>query len=271
MIDLVTNNGALFIVGICLLGMVAALIFSNEFRDDILKVEGKTTFFRLFSVEGALFLALAALFIGALIFFTNQKSQIDNNLKVKPPDDWFVVDKHTGVPSNLYINDSLVYQKDIHDLSFLNLKITRVDNRWYLTTCETEFEVIKKIASDELVENGLFSYIELEDKRDITILEYQLFFQPVFSFKRTSLKPSHLPIRIVFDINEQSNEVFYNIYDTCHVKLNNREGYFDEPNRMPEIIYYEGVFYYIEVVSADFLDPENKHAKIRIIELKPKI
>ena len=40
---------------------------------------------------------------------------------------------------------------------------------------------------------------------------------------------------------------------------------------MLEIIYYEGVFYYIEVVSADFLDPENKHAKIRIIELKPKI
>jgi hypothetical protein len=63
------------ISSIILISLIGALIFKENFRKDILISEGEATIFGILNVKGAAIIALAGLFLGAIIWSTNNSTK----------------------------------------------------------------------------------------------------------------------------------------------------------------------------------------------------
>jgi hypothetical protein len=259
------------IIGLCLMAIVAALIFSPKFRKDVLDVEGKTAVFKYFTVEGALILSLTALFLGSLIFLLTKMQFESWELSTTTKTDWVVLDKNTGQPVNLYINDSLIYKANKNDLQNIQLKLKKTQAGIFLSPALFPEIRFRKMETEQLAELGFFNHLEFEDNRDISRLFYKVSFSPLFQAELISNLPEKPPISISFVHDKKTGSVFYNLCDSNGKILNKRLGCFDEGRRMPETILLGSSVYFIELLRADFMDKKEKYAEFRIVELKPKI
>lgn len=63
------------ISSIILISLIGALIFKDSFRKDILISEGEATIFGILNVKGVAIVVLTGLFLGAIIWSTNNTSK----------------------------------------------------------------------------------------------------------------------------------------------------------------------------------------------------
>lgn len=72
---------ALAIIGIILLAIVGAFIFSENFRKDVIASEGEASVFGMINVKGVIIILLAGIFCGAFVWILSENSKTTPSTK----------------------------------------------------------------------------------------------------------------------------------------------------------------------------------------------